>query len=107
VTRAAYFDCFSGISGDMVLGALVDLGGEQSSSVLGEVVSALGLEEEVSIGLGRVSRGHVSGVRVEVRAGDGSIRSLPELKRLVEGAPAVPGRARSRALEALDRLGRT
>ena len=26
VKRVIYFDCFSGISGDMILGALVDLG---------------------------------------------------------------------------------
>ncbi|MDH3964540.1 MAG: DUF111 family protein, partial [Deltaproteobacteria bacterium] len=24
--RIAYFDCFSGISGDLILGALIDLG---------------------------------------------------------------------------------
>ncbi|MBT8406190.1 MAG: LarC family nickel insertion protein, partial [Deltaproteobacteria bacterium] len=27
--RIAYFDCFSGISGDMILGALIDLGLDQ------------------------------------------------------------------------------
>jgi len=106
LTLAAYFDCFSGISGDMVLGALIDLAGGESSSVLAEVVSALGLEEEVTIGIGRVNRGHVSGTRVEVRAGDGSIRNLPELKRLVADAAGVPDRARARSLDALDRLGR-
>jgi pyridinium-3,5-bisthiocarboxylic acid mononucleotide nickel chelatase len=107
MTRAAYFDCFSGISGDMALGALVELVGEEAGmSVLTELVRALDLDEEVSIGLGRVSRGHVRGMRVEVRAGDGSVRSLPELKRLVAEAAGLPERARGRALEALDRLGR-
>jgi pyridinium-3,5-bisthiocarboxylic acid mononucleotide nickel chelatase len=107
VTRAAYFDCFSGISGDMVLGALIDLAGEEVGlGLLTELVNALDLEEEVSIGLGRVSRGHLGGLKVEVHAGDGSVRSLPELRRLVAEAGAVPERARGRSLEALDRLGR-
>lgn len=107
MTRAAYFDCFSGISGDMVLGALIDLTGEEAGrSLLTRLVRALDLEEEVSIDLGRVSRGHVGGLRAEVRAGDGSVRSLPELKRLVGEAVGLPERTRGRALEALDRLGR-
>ena len=106
MTRIAYFDCFSGISGDMALGALVDLDEESGRSVLESVVEALGLEEEVTIAIGRAARGHVGGALVEVRAGDGSVRSLPELKRLVAEAEAIPDRARRRSLDALDRLGR-
>lgn len=107
MTRAAYFDCFSGISGDMVLGALIDLAGEEAGlSLVTRLVKSLDLDEEVSVELGRVSRGHVRGLRVEVKAGDGSVRSLPELKRLVGEAAGLPERARTRSLEALDRLGR-
>ncbi len=36
----AYFDCFSGISGDMTLGALLDAGADRA--VLDAVVEALG-----------------------------------------------------------------
>jgi len=103
MTRIAYFDCFSGISGDMVLGALIDAGGDPT--LLDKVLTTLGLEEEVSIELRREERGHVGGQRVVVRAGDGSVRALPELQRLVSEAPDIPERARNRALAALRQLG--
>jgi len=104
VNRVAYFDCFSGISGDMVLGALLACGGERS--VLDEVVAGLGLEEEVAIEVRREERGHLAGTRVLVTAGDGSVRALPELLRLVREAPGLVERARSRSLAALELLGR-
>jgi uncharacterized protein (TIGR00299 family) protein len=103
LTRIAYFDCFSGISGDMVLGALIDAGG--NPALLDSVLAALGLEEEVSIELRREERGHIGGQRVVVRAGDGSVRALPELQRLVGEASEIPERARHRALAALWQLG--
>ena len=103
MTRIAYFDCFSGISGDMVLGALIDAGGDPA--LLDRVLAVLGLEEEVSIELRREERGHIGGQRVVVRAGDGSVRALPELQRLVSEAPEIPERARNRALAARWQLG--
>jgi len=61
--KIAYLDCFSGISGDMMLGALVDLG--FSESVLREGLSCLpvgGYRIEVS----RQKRQGLEGTRVEV-----------------------------------------
>ena len=104
MSRIAYFDCFSGISGDMVLGALLDAGGD--AGVLDRVLAVLSLEEEVSLEIRREERGHIGGQRVIVRAGDGSVRSLAELQRLVSEAAEIPERARNRSLAALVQLGR-
>ena len=103
MSRIAYFDCFSGISGDMVLGALIDAGGDPA--LLDRVLAALALEEEVTIELRREERGHIGGQRVVVSAGDGSVRALSELQRLVGEAEEIPERARNRTLAALRQLG--
>ena len=104
MSRIAYFDCFSGISGDMILGALLDAGGD--AEVLDRVLAVLSLEEEVSLEIRREERGHIGGQRVIVRAGEGSVRSLAELQRLVSEAAEIPERARNRALAALVQIGR-
>ena len=45
--RIAYFDCFSGISGDMILGALIDLG--LDPEVLTNHLSKLPLSSSLSV----------------------------------------------------------
>jgi len=60
--RIAYLDCFSGISGDMFLGALVDAG--VPAQLLEETVAALGLGARLEIS--RVSRGGISAMKVDV-----------------------------------------
>jgi pyridinium-3,5-bisthiocarboxylic acid mononucleotide nickel chelatase len=60
--RIAYLDCFSGISGDMFLGALVDAG--IPATLLEETVRALGVEAELKIG--RVSRAGIHATKVDV-----------------------------------------
>jgi uncharacterized protein (TIGR00299 family) protein len=60
--RIAYLDCFSGISGDMFLGALVDAG--MTRELLAETVAALNLGARVEIS--RVSRGGLIATKVDV-----------------------------------------
>jgi pyridinium-3,5-bisthiocarboxylic acid mononucleotide nickel chelatase len=60
--RIAYLDCFSGISGDMFLGALVDAG--IPATLLEETVRALDVEAELKIA--RLSRGGVHATKVDV-----------------------------------------
>ncbi|HLQ60659.1 MAG TPA: nickel pincer cofactor biosynthesis protein LarC [Candidatus Acidoferrales bacterium] len=98
----AYFDCFSGISGDMTLGALLDAGAPRS--LLEAAVETLGLAGEVGLEVRRAERGHLGGTQVVVSVREGRARRLPELEAAVAGAD-LPAGVRERALEALRRLG--
>jgi pyridinium-3,5-bisthiocarboxylic acid mononucleotide nickel chelatase len=60
--RIAYLECFSGISGDMFLGALVDAG--VSPQLLEDTVAALGVGAKLEIS--KVSRSGISATKVDV-----------------------------------------
>jgi len=60
--RIAYLECFSGISGDMFLGALIDAG--VSPERLQDTVAALGLGAKLEIS--RVVRSGISAAKVDV-----------------------------------------
>jgi len=62
--RIAYLDCFSGISGDMFLGALVDAG--VSPKLLEDTVVALDIGARLQIS--RVTRGGIAATKVNVYA---------------------------------------
>jgi uncharacterized protein (TIGR00299 family) protein len=103
-TTTAWFHCFSGISGDMALGALVDAGAD-----LGEVrelcarlpVAGWGLEAEP------VLRGGIGGTKVHVHrpADDTVVRTASHVTALVEEA-RLPDRVRERALATFNLLAR-
>ena len=62
--KTLYLDCFSGISGDMTVGTLRDLGVEEA--VFHKAVSALGLNAEFTAHFQRGSRQGISGWKFEV-----------------------------------------
>ena len=60
--RIAYLDCFSGISGDMFLGALVDAG--VPAKLFEDTVAALNIGARLEIS--RVNRSGISATKVDV-----------------------------------------
>jgi uncharacterized protein (TIGR00299 family) protein len=101
--KTAYFDCFSGISGDMVLGALVDAGVE-----LGR------LEEDLrrlpltgwKLSAEKVRRGAVEATKVNVETGEQHHhRSLSTILKLIDSAGLEP-RIAARAKKIFEKLGR-
>jgi uncharacterized protein (TIGR00299 family) protein len=60
--RLAYLECFSGISGDMFLGALVDAG--VPVSLLQEAIAALGVGAELRVS--KVDRSGITATKVDV-----------------------------------------
>lgn len=99
--KTAYFDCFSGISGDMVLGACIDLGVPATyiEKTLGGVIPGT-----FHLDVRRSERQGIGGSRVEVVVDDerGS-RNYEEIKKLVE-ACSLSGRVKDLSLAAFSRL---
>lgn len=62
--RVLYYDCFSGISGDMHLGAMLDLGVE--SEYLKQELSKLSLDAEFSLDIQQACKMGISGTKVNV-----------------------------------------
>ncbi len=99
--RVAYFDCFSGISGDMVLGALVDAGANLGA--IEAELRKLGLEGW-SISAEKVQRGQIFATHVNVVTSEGHHhRGLSIILGRIEKAQLAP-RAAERAHRIFTRL---
>lgn len=88
MSRLAYFDCFSGVSGDMTLAALVSAG--WPAETLRGLPARLRLEG-VSIEVRDVRRGPFAALHVEVRAPAGQPhRHLHHIESILAGADLPP-----------------
>jgi uncharacterized protein (TIGR00299 family) protein len=101
IARIAYFDCFSGISGDMVLGALVDAGANLRAIEV--ELRKLGLEGW-SISAEKVKRGAIFATQVKVETSEGHHhRGLSVILGRIDKAGLAP-RAADRARRIFTRL---
>lgn len=100
--RIAWFDCSSGISGDMTLGALVSAGWPAAEAE--SLPRRLGLEG-VRVAVGEVRRGPLAATRVEVtvEAARQPHRHLHHVEAVLAGAD-LPEAVRDRALAVFRRL---
>jgi pyridinium-3,5-bisthiocarboxylic acid mononucleotide nickel chelatase len=99
-TPFAYFDCFAGVAGDMVLGALLDAGG--SEPALREGLGRLELDP-YELEIGPTERGGIGATQVVVHAEGRKRRTWGDLRELLGGGP-LPEPVRRRALATFARL---
>ncbi|MCO6509394.1 MAG: nickel pincer cofactor biosynthesis protein LarC [Aridibacter famidurans] len=99
--RTLYFDCFAGASGNMVLGALLDLGADRKELESG--IEALGIEG-VSLQIEKVNRSGISATHIEVLYEDQKHhRHLSDIEAIID-AGDLPGRVKDRAKKIFGRL---
>jgi len=99
--KIAYFDCFSGVSGDMILGALVDAGLEVER--LKAELARLPLSG-YRLSAHTVQRRGLRGTHVEVEVSEkGMERHLHEIKEIIESSD-LPDEVKARSLTIFRRL---
>jgi pyridinium-3,5-bisthiocarboxylic acid mononucleotide nickel chelatase len=98
--RVAHFDCFSGISGDMTLAALIDAGVEVEAIRHG--IASLGLP--ITLEVEKVRKGGFAATAVRVEAPDEhSHRGLPQIEEILQRGDFT-SRQRELALRIFRRL---
>ena len=100
--RAVYFDCFAGVSGDMIIGAQLDLGVDLES--LTQQLSSLGLDG-YQIKSRRVERSGISAAKfdVEVNQAAQPARTLADIRSTIAGS-STTDRVKDQAIRVFARL---
>ena len=100
--KIAYFDCFSGISGDMILGALLDLGLDLDKLKAHLSKIKLGGYE---IAVSKEKRGPISGTKLNILVEEDNQphRSMAQIRKII-GESKLPSRAKKTSLTILERL---
>jgi len=99
--KIAYFDCFAGASGDMILGALVDAGVPLEQLQL--ALDALNLPD-LRLSAEKVMRTHFAATKMEVHAPhEHKHRHLKDIQKILNDS-TLPDTVRASALKAFQRL---
>jgi uncharacterized protein (TIGR00299 family) protein len=86
--RVAHFDCFSGISGDMTLGALVAVGVPQEA--IKDAIASLGLP--ITLEFERIRKGGFAAIHARVEAPDQEeYRFLKDVEEILDRSKLSPG----------------
>ncbi len=103
MTRTAYFDCLSGISGDMTLGALVDAGADVSQ--VEAAVRSMGLPELTITGR-TVKKCGFRAIKIDIsHPPEHAHRHLHQITDMIDRASEIPDRAKELARRIFTRLG--
>jgi len=99
--KVAYFDCFAGAAGDMIVGALLDASADAEALRAG----LAGLAKDIAVHWETVQRGGIGGTMFHVEhSGDSPHRGLSDILPMIDAA-GLPGRAGERAKAIFTRLG--
>jgi pyridinium-3,5-bisthiocarboxylic acid mononucleotide nickel chelatase len=99
--KICYFDAFSGISGDMTVGSLVDAGADPAALEAG----LLSLGTEATYRFEKVKRRGIAATKFHVDGGEAKAhRHLPHILKMIDGTD-LPARAKDNAKAVFERLG--
>lgn len=100
--RIAYFDCFSGASGDMILGALIDVG--INPKALKEMLKRLGISS-IHLKVRRVLKAGISGTQVilEGKREKRAHRNLKEILRVIHKS-RMDNAVKEKSIEIFNRI---